>query len=76
MATSARFAAMIERASIEPRFRGALVWFPDRVISEYELEGPEAHAARTLDLTGLELADDVRVKALEVFDLHDLHAGE
>lgn len=69
-------ARVIRRAHEEPGFRGRLIWFPDEVIAEYELDGEDAKAARTGDMTRVVLDDDVREIAGWVYDLHDLHSGE
>lgn len=53
-----------------------MVWFPDKIVAEYELDEAEARAVRTGDYTELDLSDEVRSIANQVFDLHDLHAGE
>lgn len=73
---SQRFADVVMRASQEPGFRGKMVWFPEKIVAEYGLDEAEARAVRTGDYTDLKLPDDVRAIANQVFDLHDLHAGE
>jgi hypothetical protein len=73
---STRFADVVVRASQEPGFRGKMVWFPEKIVHEYGLDEVEARALRTGDYTDLNLPDDILQIANQVFDLHDLHAGE
>ena len=73
---STRFADVVVRASQEPGFRGKMVWFPEKIVAEYDLDEAEARALRTGDYSDLPLSDEVRQIANQVFDLHDLHAGE
>lgn len=74
--SESKFAAVVRRAAQEPGFRGKLVWFPEKIINEYELDEAEAHAVRVADYSALPLSEEVRAIANQVFDLHDLHAGE
>lgn len=73
---SNRFGDVVTRASQEPGFRGKMVWFPEKIIAEYELDEAEARAVRTGDYSELPLSDEILEIANQVFDLHDLHAGE
>jgi hypothetical protein len=68
--------AIVERALTDPSFRGALIYFPERVAQEYGLNETEARAISTADLSALDLDDESLAKANIVFDLHDLHSGE
>lgn len=74
--SESRFGDVVERAAREPGFRGKLVWFPNKIVDEYQLDEAEAHAVRTGDYSALPLSEDLRQLANQVFDLHDLHAGE
>jgi hypothetical protein len=73
---SSGFRDLIARAGSDSGFRGKMVWFPEDACREYGLDGPEAKAVRTGDLSGLDLDEDLAVLANNVFDLHDLHSGE
>lgn len=73
---SDNFVKVIDRASVEPGFRGKMIWFPDDVCQEYGLVDAEARAVRTGELSGLELTSELAKKATNVFDTHDLHSGE
>jgi hypothetical protein len=54
-----------------------VIWFPDRVIDEYGLTGPEAAALKNGSIASLTITDpELRQKAATVFDLHDLQSGE
>lgn len=68
--------AIVERALVDPSFRGQLIYFPERVAREYGLDEAEARAISTADLSGLDLDEQSLAKANVVFDLHDLHSGE
>jgi hypothetical protein len=76
MTSESKFAAVVARAAAEPGFRGKLIWFPEKVIAEYGLEGEEARAARTADFSRVDMDQATLEKARIVFDLHDLHSGE
>jgi hypothetical protein len=67
---------VLVRAEAEPQLRGAIIWFPERVIEEFGLTDNEARAIRTGDFTGVDMSEESRVLANRVFDLHDLHSGE
>jgi hypothetical protein len=67
---------VILRAHQDPGFRGKLIWFPDKVVREYALEGADAQAVRNGEMKNANLSDEVREIAGWVYDLHDLHAGE
>lgn len=77
LSTSGEFAAVDARAYRESAFRGKLVYFPAEVIEEYGLVGTEAHAICHCDLASIELDDEqLRIELANVFNLHDLFAGE
>jgi hypothetical protein len=71
-----KLAEVIMRAHREPGFRGQLIWFPEKIADFYGLDEVEAAAARTGDMTAVDIPDDVREIAGIVYDLHDLHSGE
>jgi hypothetical protein len=79
MAVTGAFADVVRRAHRESSFRGRLVYFPDEVIAEYGLTGAEAKAVTNCDLAGVaftEADEALRIEAENVFNLHDLFAGE
>jgi hypothetical protein len=74
--TGSRISELILRAHSDPGFRGKLIWFPEEIAADYGLDERERLAISTGDMSGIDLADDVREVAGWVFNLHDQSAGE
>jgi hypothetical protein len=71
-----KMAAIVERAYVEPSFRGKIIYFPERVAAEYELEPNEAYVLRTGDLSKIELPEELMDKARWLWDLTHMASGE
>ncbi len=68
--------AIIERAYADSSFRGKIIYFPERVIAEYELPANEAYVVRTGDLTKVVLPEELLDKARYVWDTTHMSSGE
>jgi hypothetical protein len=73
----ATLATIFERAWTDSAFRGAIIYFPERVIAEYGLGGDEGYVISTGDLSRVTFDDEALMdKARWVFDLTHMAGGE
>jgi hypothetical protein len=71
-----KMVAIIERAYADSSFRGKIIYFPERVIAEYELPSTEAYVVRTGDLTKVDLPEELLDRARYVWDTSHMSSGE
>jgi hypothetical protein len=73
---SEKFVAIVQRAYVDSSFRGKIIYFPERVVAEYELDPDEAYVLRTGDLSKIELPEELMDRARWVWDLTHMASGE
>jgi hypothetical protein len=65
------------RAWSDSAFRGRIIYFPDRVIADYNLGPSEAYIISTGDISGLDFGDETLMdKARWCFDMTHMASGE
>jgi len=75
--TSANFSQLISSALADPSLRGKILYFPEKIVEDYELSGAEAQCVLLGDASNLKIDDlELRTKTDLVFNTHDLHSGE
>jgi hypothetical protein len=73
----AKLEEIVGRAYTDSAFRGAIIYFPERVIAEYELGPAEAYVVETGDLSRVDFGDDLLMdRARWVWDLTHMAGGE
>jgi hypothetical protein len=72
-----KLAAIFTRAWVDSSFRGAIIYFPERVAAEYHLGEREAYILSTGDISAVEFDDEeVMDKVRWCFDMTHMAGGE